>query len=301
MSKLYKRKLSLVVANNATGLELGELHVLFSIGQSDTSTPNNARIRIYNLKDETSKAIQKEFTRVVLQAGYEDGPYGVIFDGTIKQVRRGRENQTDKYLDILAADSDIPYNFGTVNAALAAGATQQEVLETLAQGMGLTLGDVGDLSNAGALPRGKVLFGMGRTMMQNFATTQKGRWSMQNGKLVFIPDTSYINKEPIELTSFTGLIGLPEQTEQGISARALLNPDIQIGVPVFINNASIQRAQFDVSYGAVNYFPTISLDGLYRVMVSEFVGDSRGEDWYTDMVCLSIDKSAPVDQGVKAY
>ncbi|MGC8165472.1 hypothetical protein ACP3WT_28400, partial [Salmonella enterica] len=68
----------------------------------------------------TRQRIEQEFTRIVLQAGYA-GNYGIIFDGSVKQVRRGRENQTDTYLDITAADGDSAYNFAVVNTSLAAG------------------------------------------------------------------------------------------------------------------------------------------------------------------------------------
>ena len=42
--------------------------------------------------------------------------------GLIKQVRIGRENGTDTFLNIAAADGDKAYNFAVVNATLAAGA-----------------------------------------------------------------------------------------------------------------------------------------------------------------------------------
>jgi hypothetical protein len=55
-------------------------------------------------------------TGVALQAGCQTGAFGIIFDGTIKQGLRGRENPTDKQLDILATDGDIPYNQGAVTS-----------------------------------------------------------------------------------------------------------------------------------------------------------------------------------------
>ena len=30
-------------------------------------------------------------------------------------------------------------------------------------------------------------------------------------------------------------------------------------------------------------------DGLYYVMRANHVGDTRGQDWYTDLLCLSVD------------
>ncbi|MGQ3505100.1 hypothetical protein ACT9SR_13340, partial [Enterococcus faecalis] len=75
--------------------------IVFDVRRGDLQTPNSLRARVYNVSETTRQRIEQEFTRIVLQAGYA-GNYGIIFDGSVKQVRRGRENQTDTYLDITA-------------------------------------------------------------------------------------------------------------------------------------------------------------------------------------------------------
>ena len=49
---------------------------------SEQETPNSASIKVYNLSEATAGRICKEFTRVILQAGYQ-GNCSVIFDGNI--------------------------------------------------------------------------------------------------------------------------------------------------------------------------------------------------------------------------
>lgn len=69
--RLWGRACSLLVADAAgQGLELGELRVVFATKKGDIETPNTAEIRVYNLSNDTANQIQREFTRVVLQAGY---------------------------------------------------------------------------------------------------------------------------------------------------------------------------------------------------------------------------------------
>jgi hypothetical protein len=111
---LWVRKIGLAVYNPPTvpllsgaGLDLSQMHITFSTEQSNYESPNTMRCRVYNLKDETSKQVFSEFTRVTLAAGYQSGPYGTIFDGTIKQVMRGKASATDTFLDIFAAEGDI--------------------------------------------------------------------------------------------------------------------------------------------------------------------------------------------------
>ena len=108
----FGRKCILVLYTGAAGLDLSQFRIKFSVQAADIESPNNAWIRVYNLSSDTMHqvATQGEYTSVSLSAGYEEGNFGVIFQGTIKQYRIGKENTTDSYLDIFAADSDVEFN-----------------------------------------------------------------------------------------------------------------------------------------------------------------------------------------------
>lgn len=300
----YIRKLSVIVTQGERGLDLSAARCRFNVNTADVQTPNTADVWIYNLSELTSRRIGGEFTRVTLQAGYENGNFGVIFDGTIKQVRRGRESATDTYTHIQAADGDIAYNFGIVNQTLAAGTSPQDRAKAIGQGFtphGVTLAPPPADMAGGILPRGKVLYGMAREMMRDLAQSTLTTWSIQNGVVTIIPMTSYLPTEAVVITSKTGMIGLPEQTDNGIYVRCLLNPRIEIGTRVKLDNKSIQQMIFDLQYTAINLPATLAADGMYRVLVAEHRGDNRGNDWYTDLVCLSVDPTAPANSSVKLY
>lgn len=306
-SDQYLRKCSLIVSANGSGLDLSQMRIVFKTVQSDVETPNHVIIRVYNLSDQTAQSVQKEFTAVRLQAGYENGAFGTIFDGTIKQVRRGRENPTDTYLDILAADGDQAYNQGVISKSLAAGATAKDEVAALSTAMGIPQGYVADLP-PGAAQRGQVKYGMARDYMRDVADSSGMTWSIQNGQLQMIPNTGYRPGTAVVLNSNTGMIGLPQQTEGGILVRCLLNPNIKIGCLLQINNASIQKdllgGQLLNAPGRLEnlqgFRPKTTDDGFYRVYVSEFEGDTRGEPWYCNITCLAVDQSAPASQSVKA-
>jgi len=302
------RKGTLVVIAGQSGLDLSQMHFKFKITNSDEQSPNTATIRVYNLSKSTVKQIRGEFTSVVLNAGYENGNFGVIFSGTIKQFRRGRENATDTYLDILAADSDVEYNFTVMNATIK-GANSSAIINAVASKMGLPVSN--NLSpTGGILPRGKVLWGMGRDIMRRTVRSQGSTWSIQNGKIQVIPLTGYLPNEAVVLNSQSGMIGLPEQTDEGIRIRSLLNPKLVIGGQAQVDNASInQTTSASGSVIPVGQLPynqraglqllaDVSSDGFYRIYVAEHIGDTRGKDWYTDLTCLAIDKTS---QTVEAY
>lgn len=293
--RLYKRKCSLVVGGDGKGLELGDLRVVFQTHHADYETPNHADIRVYNLSEETARQIEKEFTQVVLQAGYES-TFGLVFGGNVRQVRRGRESGTDTYLDILASDGDKAYNYAVVNSTLAAGSRPNDHVDVAQAAMaehGVSKGYIPDLGRQ-ELPRGKVFYGMARKYMRDAAATTDTTWSTQNGAVQMVPIQGHLPGEAVKLTARTGLVGQPEQTDQGIKVRALLNPRFRVGGRIKLDNNSILLFKADLKVGAFHDTPRLDDDGLYRILAVDFTGDTRGGDWYADLTCVGIDDSAPM-------
>jgi len=310
---LFGRRASLTLVAGDKALDLSEFRFRFTTQADDEESPNNANIRVYNLSSSLIKSIKGEFSRVRIQAGYGDN-FGLIFEGGIRQYRIGRENMTDTYLDILAADGDEAYNFAMISQSLGAGSTGMQRIEATIIEMkkqGVDLGKVVVPDFGGTLPRGKVLWGLGKQIMRDEVRSVDATWSIQNGKINIISLTKYLPGEAVVLTSSTGLIGRPEQTQDGIMAKCLLNPKIQIGGLVKIDNASINQTSFvnngfESSQGipyntwgnGYKMLADISSDGMYRVFVAEHEGDTRGTPFYTNLTLLAVDQ---VTETCKAY
>jgi hypothetical protein len=309
------RSCSLVIAKKVTdifqttgpGLDLSELRFRFTVRGADVETPNTLVVRIYNLSAQTQKAIIDEYDQVTLQAGYKNAAVGVIFTGTIKQFKSGRESNVDTFLEITAADNDIGYNFGFVNTTLAAGSTHADVVTKCATAMSVKP-DPNALklaAAAGVIPRGRVLFGLARSLMRDTAATLGARWSVQNGTLVLIPLTGYLPGTSVVLNSQSGLLGVPEATEDGIEVQCLLNPLLQVGTTIQINNALINTRQinrdFQTLLMATTLVANVSNDGIYRIMTVDHMGDTRGIDFVTSLVCLAVDSSSPPATSVQAF
>src|SRR5271170_160123 len=134
----FGRAANLFLTNASNALDLSNLHFKFEIFASDVETPNTAYIRVYNLSQQTVNEAISEYSSVVVQAGYGNQP-GQIFTGTVKQFRKGKERNIDSYLDILASDGDVAYNFQFLNQTAEAGTTSDQVASIVAGGMGLPL------------------------------------------------------------------------------------------------------------------------------------------------------------------
>lgn len=296
MTAQFLRKVSLIVGNaSGQGLDLSQLHIRFTIWSATTQSPKHTTIRVYNVADATAKRLQQEFQQVFLQAGYGDN-VGQIFSGSIKQIRKGRENATDTFIDIIAADGDAAYNFATINTTLVSGWTAADVYNAILASLkpyGVTAG------YAPAFPatkgaRGKTMYGMTRDYLRELAASVGSMWNIYDGKLDLIPVSGYIPGQTQVITSATGMVGVPTQTVDGIIVKCLLNPNIRPGSLIQINNASIQQAALSVDYTATNYFPSLDDDGFYAVYAMTITGDTRGNAFHTDMICVGVNGTKPL-------
>lgn len=312
----WLRKVQLIVAKRgrpqqlvADGLDLSELHFRFQVTSADIETPNLMTVRVYNLDAETMRSIVKEYDQVSLSAGYVYSNFSLIFTGTIRQFRRGRESAVDSFLEILAADNDLGYNFGFINTTISPdqqAATWLDIYRQCAGSMSAQVDpqtvemlqrEAGTQGNI-FVPRGRVLYGMTRSIMRTLADSIDATWSVQNGVLIVTKNTGVRAGTAISLGPDTGLIGVPETTDSGVEARCLLNPQIRIGVQVSIaSNLINETTQLNRFRPTLAPIATLANNSLYRVLAIEHTGDTRGQEWYTDIIGLALDPSLTVTSG----
>lgn len=303
MVQQYIRQATLIVGTTTgKGLDFSELQFKFQVNRGDIQTPNTLLVRVYNVSENTINLLQDpkiEFKPVLLQAGYE-GNFGTIFNGFFKYVFRGHESAIDSYIDILAGDGDSAYNFAVVNKTLAAGSKASDQIAAAAQAMapyGVTQGALPSSLSQNSLPRGKVMFGMARKQLRKIANTNNCTWGIDDNTIQLIPQNAYLPTDIVLLTSATGMIGFPEQTQNGIIITTLLNPNIKIGTRVQIDNKSVQQFHFDLSIqgqAAASLVPSLSDDGVYKVLYAEHFGDTRGNSFYTKLTCITVNPTAPM-------
>ena len=298
MAQQWLRYCKLTVAGGGDSVDLSQLRIRFQVTQHNLQSPNVGDITISNLSDQTVKRIKGEGTEVTLEAGYQENP-GLIFKGQIIQKRSGRENPVDTYLNIIAQGGDQAYNYATVNKTLAAGHTYKDQVMTAYEALkpfGITLGKISDLGDK-KMPRARVMFGMARDILRTIAISTGTSWSIQNNELTVTKNNEPKEGGAIVLNSRTGLIGLPVQSIDGILVTCLLNPQIGPGSLIQINQASVQEAKLSADYTAVvnnAMIPSTADDGYYKCLVVNHIGDTRGDPWYTQILCLRADGKGPI-------
>lgn len=314
MTQQYLRACSLVVGDaSGKGLDLSTLRIQFTVSQASVQTPKTLVARISNVSRTTAATVQKEFTRVILSAGYQ-GSIGKLFDGQIRQIKFGRDSPTDTYLDIIAADGDQAYSQGFINQVLAPGYTAADVhreIVSAASGLGLTAGTPPPGSQAGIRP--KVMFGPIRDHSRVLAASTGTSVSITDNELNFalLNVAMTPSTQAVVLSPSTGLIGIPKQTIDGVEATCLLNAQIKFDSYVTIDKSLIAQASVDTasaatqggnlttdqsgSFAGNDYrlsVAGISPSGTYQVVFAEHVGDTRGDPWYTTIHGFAADANA---------
>jgi hypothetical protein len=307
------------------GIDLSNLRCSFNIQKTTSSSPNKLYARIYNLSPATMGKVI-EFSRVQIQAGYWFSNYGLIFDGTIVQFLRGKENPVDTYLDIHAGDGDKA-QVATTFTAIPAGSPIQSKYAAVyrsykEQQPDLSQGQQDQNKIKDKTIRTQVLAGNTADYARDLYMQYNQDIYIDNGQWNVIVRSSYKPKEAVILSPKTGLVSLPEVTIQGIQARCLLNPKLVLGGLVkidtnilsgvqyvpgtaaktdaqgnvigpgdptggFLQQGAIPNQQFETAWTA----PT----GLYKILFINYVGDTRGEPWYCELTCIAVDSNGTVD------
>lgn len=299
MSRQFGRVASLIAgADSGVALDVSALRIVFEVKNATVSTPKTGTFRIYNLSQQTVQRFKSEFTRVRFSAGYADPGPQLLFDGEIAIIHESRMG-VNTFIDLICQDGDKAYNYGTISDSLAAGWTPDDVYAALLKALqpyGITAGNKPTFTTE-AGQRGYVLYGMVKAYLSTLADSQHCDWYIEDGKLEFVPKTETRPGDVPVLTSATGLLSVPEQTVDGIVATCLLNPVIRAGGKVQMDNASIATAQLNASaYLGIDvpFYAGLDKDGFYKAVCVTHSGDTRGDDWTTNLICIAVDGTAPV-------
>lgn len=84
------------------------------------------------------------------------------------------------------------------------------------------------------------------------------------------------------LTKYT-LIGFPQQTQEGIGFRTLLDSELALGTLVKLDYSSLRR----LTYSPGQPPPRVDPDGLYVVAGIRHLGDTRGPEWYSEVTAVT--------------
>ncbi len=269
------------------------LKVTFEVEQVALLTYWFADISIYNFLPAAAMVIQKG-DLVTLEAGYQSPGSGLIFSGRVFQPVWERSSETDYRLTLHCLVGLFEDETGYVSTSFAAGATQSGSVRQVAAAASpaIPIEYLDPALDKRKLPRGGAYSGRALRFFADIAAdNQLQIWLSWKGVTIRslapageTPDVVYA--PPLSpashletgggLTKYT-LLGTPQQTERGVHFRALLDSDVQLGSLVQLDNVLLSKLRL-----VPGKLPPLS-DGLYVVAGIHHAGDTRGNEWYTEI------------------
>ena len=310
------------------GIDLSALRCTFHIDKSTNRTPNTLYVRIYNMAPATMATVI-EMGRVQISAGHKFSAYGVIFDGTVVQYVRGKENPTDTFLDIYAGDGDRAINSAVMFERIDKGSTDYDRYQKALDVKKKAQADLNEAQNDTSvsdeqkqknLLRAHIMVGRADDEMRTLAQAYKYDEFIDQGKLNIVRRNGFKPGEELVLSPQTGLIGIPEVTPQGIQIRCLLDPRIRLGGVVRISSDLLSGVAYapgtkmavdskgnfvpgaaaggvitrSATWEQPLVVPFTAPEGRYKILMMKLSGDTRGLEWYCDLACLALGSDGKV-------
>lgn len=158
---------------------------------------------------------------------------------------------TDTVLQIVATGHEKEArNYAVVNKALASGHTMDDRVQVAVAAfkeLGVQAGSIASLGTY-KFSRNFVAHGMAHDLLREICNATQADWWLNDNKLHIAKAKGTIPGNTIVLNANTGLVGIPEQTIEGVQFNCLLNAAIVPGARVKIDNRSITQAQFSPAY-----------------------------------------------------
>ena len=287
MARQFKRVYDLtIIPVDGESRVIKDLRVNFEITKSILSFPNLCRLNIYNPNADTLAALQKKYTKIVINAGYQ-GDIRLLFKGEVRNVFQNRSG-VDRIITVYAGDGERDWQNATFNKTftenVSISSAIQEVLKSFEE---VTVGVVNGLPQVADKLRGQTLSGSSKDILDNFADEYGFTWSIQDGEVIITPVESPLEgTEAVLINATTGMIGSPTLTEIGADVTTLLNPRL---LP---NKAfKIESIVADIQLGNL-FFREVSkttAEGTYKIQEVTFKGDSRDGEWTSSVKGRRID------------
>lgn len=274
----YLRDCQVIIGNANQALSLKDLRIAFEIKKSNVSYPNLAKIQIYNLSFQTRNLIKKEFTNIIVNAGYV-GQMQLIFSGNIKNVYH-RIDGVDTITEIYAGDGDIAWQDGIANITFGAPMTLREMVIILGTTLpGIDYGALEGLDQPRNSDRPYTFSCATRVALDELGATYNFSWSIQNGLLETWPKNDAITAQStaFAINAGSGMVGSPTVTEIGANVTTLINPLVLPNRWIYIQAASSNVALGNPYFQVRPNKPTIA-QGYYIVNSVTHSFDNRGDD-----------------------
>jgi hypothetical protein len=240
---LFQRIVTVAVGQaGAPGLEVSGLRVGFRVKMSQSSSANEATIRIWNPNPATIAILEEgPLPTVVLSVGYGQAldpaakiPRMIFTGGVIKDGLTVRKEGPDRIVEIEAKDGGFAIAGTNVNLTFKTPTTFSTVVAAVAAAMQLPVGQITVAPDV-TLANGGVFTGQGSAVLDRIAQSVNGNWWITDGVFFFVSpgDVPVPQGEAPQFSAVTGNLigGVKKKDRGGVEVRGLIDASMRPGSP----------------------------------------------------------------------
>ena len=273
-SEYFGRKCEIQV-NGEPFIDDERFRIIFHITQDYAGFVSYCDLSIYGLSDDTIGKIDKENTVISIRAGYENN-IDFIFKGVLVNFEKKRKGP-DTISQLICRSGTT--NIDVINETLGKNTTVVDAIRACAVSMDIPLViKESDFANEARYSKGNSLSGDPNQILNDLARTHSFSYVVVNDKLRVTKETGYLDGSVQEISQFTGMIGIPEISENGCDVSIIMNPRVKIGGRI---NVKSDLKTFNFSNVYYRKIPPNAGTGVYRVFKVIHSGDTKTNTWNT--------------------
>jgi hypothetical protein len=202
----------------------------FEVGQDSSGNANKAKIKVYNLSEESRTFLEQKDLVCFLMVGYESTGLSTLFFGDIDEKNgiHVERSGPDIIVTIEAGDAEKTIRESNIQLGLAQGATNLQIIEQAASKLLVSTAFKTTIKSI-TYQNGFSYSGSVKKLLNQMGEQAGFEWSVQNGELLILGPAETDKQEAIFLSKETGLIGFPTKTQDKVEFISLLNPKIRPG------------------------------------------------------------------------
>jgi len=277
MSYLFGRKYSVEVQSESDKITYENLRVTFKIEKTLGKTPDKATIEIYNLNQDSDLFYywDEDEGRAILRCGYDEVEPDIIFSGKVVSYSR-RYEDTDIITVLECGDGHDVLTKTNISKLYKAGFEIDKMIDDIIKDVkraGVKIaGDIKkklqDIKLEGKkVDSGFSVSGLLSDTLETLLKPYNKTFTIQDDVFKIINTGKEEGTKYTLLTPETGLIGSPVKTKDGLEFTALIQPG-KFNPGQFVK---IQSRDFN---------------NVFKIIKSNSIGDSHGDNWYTKGVCI---------------
>ena len=258
-------------------LTIENLRIEFSVNKTFSSSTNTCSLRIYNLSQEKRNILVEEGSQVRLFAGYRlNAGTQLLFVGDVSNISHTFA-QPEIISTLTCLDGETTLYNTLISVSFSERTPIRDVIQYIANRFSVNIAYFAQTENK-IYNSGFSDTDYGFRLLDNACSALNLRWSIQNGDLYILNKDDGTIKPPVEISSFTGMVGIPERyvdkkqfmynttlengrLSPGWKFSTLLKPDIIPGDRIRLIS------------------PVLSINGVFKVSSIVHSGDNYGDEF----------------------